>query len=277
MTSLQAFALYYSIHINQTSRENVMGLFLDDKKPPEPKPRVAQQAQWWPAAILILVLTGIGVVLWWIFKPLLTFEGKSKNQVKTQILILMILILGPLATLYILSPSVRDLVTLSKTHTLNHSRYGGRIFFPERENFKIEGVRRGITVGSKTYITYAGYTENVIQKMRPNECQMVTRSGRIGLASINQPEAAEGFIDEVKYQTVQRIGTLTGYEYAKEFFVRPRYWFSKEELETITVEIERTSSWKQFINDWDLIWKFDSGYRAFELKALSSEHAAACF
>ncbi len=254
-----------------------MGLFFDDKKPPEPQPQVVQEAQWWPAAILMLVLTGIGVVLWWIFKPLLTFEGKSKKQIKTQILILIILVLCPLIALYALSPSVRDWVTLSETHTLNHSRYGGRIFFPERENFKIEGARRGITVGSKTYITYAGYTENVIQKMRPNECQMVTRSKRIGLASINQPEAAEGFTDEVKYKTIQRIGTLTGHEYVKEFFIRPRYWLAQEELKTITVEIERTSSWKQFISDWGLVWKFDSGHRVFEVKALSSEHAVACF
>ena len=258
-----------------------MGLFFEDKKPPEPPPQVVQEAQWWPAVILLAIITGIGFFLTWTLKPALTylctFEGRSSKQIKNQVLILALLIFVPLVALYIFSPTVRDWITLSETHTLNHSRYGGRIFFPEREKFKIEGARRGITVGSKTYITYAGYTKNVMQKMRSNECQMVARAERIGLASINQPEAAEGFADEVKYQTVQRIGTLAGYEYAKEFFTRPRYWFAQQELATITVEIERISSWKQFINDWDLVWKFDSGHRAFEVKALSSEHAVICF
>lgn len=258
-----------------------MGLFFDDEKLPEPPPQVIQQPQWWPVVIFLAILTGIGVVLSWTLKPVLiylfTFEGRTSSQIKTQFLILALLIFGPFLALYIFLPTVRDWVTLSKTHTLNHSRYGGRIFFPGREDFKIEGARRSITVGSKTYITYAGYTENVMQKIRLNECQIVTRSERIGLASIDQPEAAEGFTDKVKYKTVQRIGTLTGYEYAKEFFTRPRYWFAQQELATILVEIERTSSWKEFINDWDLIWKFDSGHRAFELKALSSEHAVACF
>ncbi len=254
-----------------------MGLFFEDKKPPTPPPQVVQEAQWWPAALLILILTGIGVVFGWILKPLLTFEGRTKNQIKTQLLILTLLILTPLGALYTLSPTVRDWITLSKTHTLNYSQHGGRITFPERQHFDTEGARRGFPFGSKTYITYAGYTEEVIQKINPGDCQMVPRSKQIGLASRNQPAAAEGFTDQVSYVSVQAIGTLTGYEYLREWGRKPNYWLNKNKLDSIVVEIERTTSWKQFIDNWDLLWKFDSGHRVFEVKALSSEHALICF
>lgn len=260
-----------------------MGLFFEDSKPPEPPPPqvIQQQAQWWPAVIIVTILTGIGMLLGWVLKPMLTylftFEGRTTNQIKTQILIIATLILGPLVATYTLSPTVRDLVTLSKTHTLNHSRSGGRIFFPAREYFTVEGERRPIPVGEKTYITYAGYTKNVMQKVESNSCPILPRSERLGLASIDQPEGAEGFEDKVNYTTVQSLSNLTGFSYLWELAQRPALWFNETDRLVMMIEVEKTASWKQFIDDWDLVWEFDSGHRAFEVKALSTEHAVICF
>lgn len=256
-----------------------MGLFFEDTKPPQPPPQVIQEAQWWPAVLVGLLLTGIGLVLGWILKPLLTylftFEGRTANQIRTQVLTIVILFLTICITAYQFWP-VRNL-TISTPHTLNVSRYGGRIIFPEARYFKPEGQRRRFSFDSKIYITYAGYTENVVQKMSVGQCQMVTNWNRMGVASINPPVAAEGFADEVRYQLVQPVASLTALNYLWERLTRPKYWFDGTGLSLVMVESEKTADWKRFIDDWDLVWKFDDGRRAFEVRSLWNEHAVLCF
>ena len=256
-----------------------MGLFFDDKKPPETPPQAIQQPQRWPIALLILILTGIGMMLSWILKPLLTylftFEDRTRKQTGMQITIIIALLLGVMVLLYQIS-FIRHL-TIKTTHTLNHSQYGGRIAFPASEYFVPEGARRGVPFNNKTYITFAGYTKNVMQKIDQNHCQMVQNWERLGLSSINPPVAAEGLADEVRYTVVQTVSSLTGFSYLRERIIRPSYWFKGEGLVYVTVEREKSEPWKRFIDDWNLIWKFDSGHRAFEVRSLWNENAVVCF
>ncbi len=256
-----------------------MGLFFEDKKPPEPPPQVTQEVQGWPITLLVLILTGIGVALGWALKPLLTylftFEDRTRKQVGAQILIIIVLLLGGVALLYQIS-FIRHL-TIKTTHTLNHSRYGGRIAFPSSEYFTSEGSSRNVPFNNKIYITFAGYTKNVIQKINQNHCQMVQNWERLGLSSTNPPVAAEGFADEVRYTVVQNVSSLTGFSYLRERIMRPSYWFDGEGLAYITVEREKSEPWKRFIDDWNLIWKFESGHRVFEVRSLWNENAVICF
>lgn len=256
-----------------------MGLFFEDKKPPAPQAQVTQEAQRWPIVLLMLILTGIGTVLSWMLKPLLTylftFEDRTRKQAGTQILIIMVLFFGVAALLYQI-PFIRHL-TIKTTHTLNHSRYGGRIAFPSSEYFTPEGAPRNVPFNNKMYITFAGYTKNVTQKINQNHCQMVQNWEQLGLSSINPPVAAEGFADEVRYTVVQNVSSLTGFRYLRERIMRPNYWFNGEGLAYITVEQEKSESWKRFIDDWDLLWKFESGHRVFEVRSLWNENAVICF
>lgn len=255
-----------------------MGFFSDTKKTQEEKV-IKQEAQWWPVALLIVLLSAIGAVLGWMLKPLLTylftFEGRTSRQVRTQILVIALAGLTICALVYQI-PFARNL-TVSTTHTLNVSKYGGRLQFPEPHYFLPEGQRRGFEFDSKTYITFAGYTKGVMQKMGSGQCQMVTNWHRTGLASLTPPTAAEGFADEVRYTVVQSIESLTGLRYAWERFTRPKHWWRIDGLAQITVEREKTESWRRFIDDWDLVWKFGDGYRAFEVRSLWNEHALICF
>lgn len=252
-----------------------MGLF-EDTKPPEPPPQAAQKQE---RGIIVMFFVAVGYILMWIFKPIFvylgTFEGRSPSQVRIQVGILVLIALSlPLLAYQI--PFVRHLM-ISRTHTLNHSQYGGRIDFPEPQSFTPEGGRRGVSFNSRTYITYAGYTKNAMQKIDSGSCQMVTNWNRMGLASQRVPVAAEGFADEVSYVLVQNVQSLTGVDYLWERLTRPRQWFKAEELTEIMVERTKKENWKRFLDDWDLIWKFNDGYRAFEVRSLWDEHAVICF
>jgi hypothetical protein len=262
-----------------------MSLFFEDTKPPEPVPQVVQQQpQWWPIALLMLVLTGIGILLSWILKPLLTylftFEGRTSEQKKTQVAIILVLFGGALYALYRI-PSVRDFVTLRPTHTLNYSKFGGRALFPDRSMFISEGQRRAFRAdqyGAVTYVTYAGYTKNSMEKTESGYCHLVPRTEALGLSSRDTPVSAEGFKDEVEYTLVMSAADLKGWRYASWILAHPSSFFkNKNELAQTSIEINMTSSWKEFIANWDRLWTFPGGYKPFEVKALSSEHALICF
>lgn len=258
--------------------------FFPDTKPPEPSPQVVHQPQWWPAAILIFLLTGIGIVLGWILKPLLTylftFEGRTREQITAQIAIFAAIVLIPAFFLYRI-PAVRDAISLQTTHTMNYSKRGTRILFPDRSAFIVEGSRRAFrtqSYGGISYVTYAGYTKNVMEKTDPGYCHLVPRSERLGIASQDLPSNAEGFEDEVRYTFLQSATDQVWWRYAAWLIGHPDYWLkSRSDLAAITLEVEQVTSWKEFVENWDKVWSFPGGYKPFEVKALASEHAVLCF
>lgn len=266
-----------------------MGLFFEDTKPPEPQPPVIHQVvkQDWLAVfvagvfaiasfIVIALVKAVAFFAKPIFGYLFTFEGRTRQQIVTQMIIATILIAGPFLALYVMSPTVRDAISLSNSHTINHTN-GNRILFPDRHYFTVGGARIGYPFEGKTLITYAGYTEGTTQKMSPGTCQMVPRGMKIRLSSINQPTNAEGFKDEVKYAAMQRVVTLTGFDYFLEWVKRPKLWLSKREIDETVIEVEKEFPWRRFIDDWSIIEFNDGLYRSFEVKALATEHAIICF
>ncbi len=258
-----------------------MGLFFEDKKPETPPPQIIQEAQWGPIVIFLAFLSALGVLFSWTLKPMLlylfTFEGRTSNQIKTQLLVIAALVLGPLLALYTLSPAFRDRISLSETRTINHTARGDRVFHPDRSYFVIEGTRRGEIFDSKTYITYAGHTDGTFQKINPGQCQMLPRGQKIRLGSVAPPTNAEGFKDTVSYHAHQQVMSLSGFDYMWEWSKRPALWLNKRELDITVVEVDKTSNWKQFVDDWDIIRKDQNMYRSFEVKALAREHAVICF
>lgn len=269
-----------------------MGLFFEDTKPPEPLPQVMVQEtkhDWSTAliagmfAVIVLTLTAALKAFAFVAKPtfgyLFTFEGRSKEQITTQMAIATTIVLAPLFMLYQI-PFVRDGLTLRTTHTLNHSANGQRISFPDRSLFTPTDRRIGHVYDSKTYITYAGYTEAVMQKMSPSHCQLVTRGKRIGLASEEPPTNAEGFENEVEYEVEQRVSDMKTPAYMWYVFSHPGLWMTKRsELANIKVRIDVTSSWKEFTDNWRDVFSPPNmnGWKVYTLKALALEHATACF
>lgn len=266
-----------------------MGLFFEDTKPPEPQPLVIHQVvkQDWLAVFVAGVLAIISFIITALVKTvafipkrvfgyLFTFEGRTRQQSIAQLIIATILIVGPFLALYVMSPTVRDFISLSNSHTINHTN-GGRILFPDRHYFIVEGTRIGYPFEGKTLITYTGYTEGTTQKMSPGTCQMVPRGMKIRLSSIDPPTNAEGFKDEVKYTAMQRIVTLNGFDYFQEWIKRPKLWLNRREIDETVIEVEKEFPWRRFIDDWSII-EFNGGlYRSFEVKALATEHAIICF
>jgi hypothetical protein len=256
--------------------------FFQDTKPPEQEPRVIVQKQDWLTvlfaglfSILGLMLAGLGKAYWHVMKPLLTFENKTRSQVLRQLFIAAALNGIPMYLLYLV-PWVRDFTTLSATHTINHTN-GYRIMFPDRSYFVPQASRQGGNFDSKTYITYAGYTEGTFQKMESGTCQMVPRGMKIRLGSSSPPTNAEGFKDEVKYIALQKTSSLSGFSYAWQWVTHPKMWFRKKELDELVVEEEKEVSWKNFIDDWYAIRADNGPYKSFEVEALAREHAVVCF
>jgi hypothetical protein len=255
--------------------------FFQDTKPPEPQAIVVEKKDWLTAlivgifSILGLILVGTGKAYWHIMKPLLTFEGTTRQQVITQLSIVALLHGVPLYLLYLV-PWVRDFTTLSDTHTINHTN-GYRIMFPDRSYFVPEGSRRGASFDSKTYITYAGYTEGTFQKMEQGTCQMVPRGRKMRVGSASPPTSAEGFKDEVKYITLQTVDTVSSIRYAWEWTIHPKMWFHPKDLRELEVEVEKENPWKTFIDEWSIIRADVEPYRSFEVEALTREHAVICF
>lgn len=259
-----------------------MGLFFEEKRA-DPPPVVQEIKQGWLAVLIAgilsiatLILVGVAKAYWHMLKPLLTIEGKTRQQLSMHLPVAAVLMVGPLYVLYVTVPAVRDFASLSATHTINHTN-GYRIFFPDRSYFIIDSVRRGGQFNSKTYITYSGYTEGTFQKMRKGECQMVPRGTKIRLGSEDPPTNAEGFKEKVGYVVRRDMDDLSGTDYLLEWAKLPNLWLDRKKLERTTVDIHMESSWGKFIDDWDEIKEDADGYRSFEVRALAREHAVACF
>jgi hypothetical protein len=259
-------------------KEKNMGFF-QDSKPSDPPPQVVQQPQWWPAVIVILILTWLVTPLKWVFKPLLTylftFEGRTSEQAKTQILIIFVIFGGAFFALYQI-PTIRDFVSLKPTHTINVSN-GYRILFPDKSTFRIRDRRVNETYDSKTYWEYAGDTGNIMQKISSNECQKVVRSEKMSLASLQKPTQAEGFEDEVIYPIRQSVPNTHGWIHVSYVVAHPGYWFmTSSERISVTLEDEVSSTWQEFIDNWGDVTPLPDGYVPFKVKALSREHAVIC-
>lgn len=265
--------------------------FFEDTKPPEPAPPAVQVVKKdWIASLIDGIFTIGGVVIMallaglaYLLKPiltyLLTFEGRTREQIRNQLLILATIILVPSYFIYRV-PFVRDFISLKNSHTINITN-GYRISFPDRSTFVTREARYVLhNDGTRVYIAYTGYTQDSMQKMGFGQCQMVPRSERIGFLSARPPVQAEGFEDVVTYPISTSVSHLRGWKYASYMFAHPSYWFkSRETLASITVEYEVHSSWKEFADNWEKVWSPSNlgGYKPFEVKALSDEHGVVCF
>lgn len=258
-----------------------MGLFLEEKKPePKPEPQVIKQD--WLAvlidksfAFVTLVTVGLATLYWHVLKPLLTIEGKTRQQLSVHLPIAAVLIMVPLYGVYLI-PQVRDFVSLSSTRTINLSN-GDRISFPSRSFFMVDVQRRGGKFGNKTYISYAGYAEGTPQPIGKGQCQMVPRGEKIRLVSVDPPTNAEGFKAKVGYVIRKEIDDLSGTDYFFEWIKHPGLWLDTWKLERTVVDVSKDSSWEEFVDDWDDIREESGEYRSFEVRALAREHAVICF
>jgi len=269
-----------------------MGLFFEDTKPPEPTEPPVQVVKQDALTVLIgglitlviMLFAGAGKVIWAILKPYIDWctniEGKSRREAFGRLACLVVpLLLGALLIYRI--PSVRDFVSLKDTHTINYSN-GYRISFPLNRSLFVTREARYVVHndGTRIYIAYAGYTEKSMQKMEPNQCQLVPRSERMGFSSFNPPAQAEGFEDEVTYPINVNVPQMRGWRYASYLLVHPSYWFkNRAELSAVMVQYETTSSWEEFVNNWNQVWSPQNmdGRKPFEVKALAREHAVICF
>lgn len=269
-----------------------MGLFFEDTKPPQvPKPpaQVVKQDVFAVLvggliALVIMLVAGAGKLAWAILQPCIAWctniEGKSRQEALGRLSCLVVPLLL-IALLIYRIPSVRDFISLKDTHTINRTN-GYRISFPSNRSLFVTRDARYIVHndGVHVYIAYAGYTEKSMQKMESNQCQLVPCSERMGFSSYQPPVQAEGFEDEVTYQINVSVAQMRGWRYVLHLLVHPSYWFkSKNELSTILVQYEVTSTWEEFANNWNHVWLPPNmdGRRQFEVKALAREHAVACF
>jgi hypothetical protein len=266
--------------------------FFEDTKPPELAEPAAQVVKQGALAVLIaglitlviMLIAGAGKVLWAILKPYIEWctniEGKSRQEAFGRLACLVVpFLLGALLIYRI--PFVRDFISLKDVHTINHSN-GYRISFPANRSLFVTRDARHIVHndGTRIYIAYAGYTEKSMQKMGANQCQLVPRSERMGFSSYQPPLQAEGFEDEVVYPISVSVSDMHGWRYASYLSVHPSYWFkTRAELSAVMVQYETTSSWEEFVNNWNQIWSPPNmdGRRPFEVRALPREHAVACF
>lgn len=274
------------MNLNQLFEEKNMGFF-EDTKPPAPEPATQEVHQGWFAvligvigAILLALLVTLGKVFGWILKPYIAWctniEGKPRKEILIRVGFLVVPILILSFFVYRI-PVVRDLLSLSQTNTVNLSSNGLRINFPHRSFFEAGSQRQGILFNSRTYFSYAGYTEGFPQQIGKNECQGVTRGEKLSLKSHLPPPNAEGFTKEVTYVVRQRIARLSKKDYVFEWLKRPELWHKKLELEETVVEVTESSSWNEFVHNWIELKIDGDGYRSFEVKALPREHAIVCF
>lgn len=262
-----------------------MGLFFDDDKGDKTSQQERKSPQQGFFTVAGLMILGFFLsMLAWICKPaftwMFTFEGRTRDQRITQLIVIAIVFGGSAFLLYRI-PGVRDILSLSTTHTVNLLGSDGRILFPDRSFFVPEGNKRslrGSEIGNTTYVTYTGYNERVAEKMHPSFCQLVPRGEKILLSSETPPVRAEGFEDEVKYVTITNGTKVTGMSYVKFIILHPKTLIDDTELEKYEFADKKEEPWQNFLSDWEYVQKIsNSPSRWFELKALPSEHAIVCF
>ena len=216
---------------------------------------------------------------------LINKDGYDGRQLtRNRIIGVVLSVIFPGVPLYyvVTTPTVMN-VTIATEHTLNVSADGYRIPFPDRSLFA-PAERRNIVWETQLqwrayqYLSYAGHTEGVAQKVEWGLCQMVYRFRSISLASKEKPTHVEGYFNRVTYEVVYSITELIGMEYLWEMVAHPALIFkNKTELAQISTTKTRTESWTTFMRDWDVVTKTQDGYRIFTLQALPFEHGLACF
>lgn len=258
-----------------------MGSSLKEKESGSgPETKIVQQG-WFAVlidktfAFVTLVLVGLATLYWYVLKPLLTIEGKTRQQLSVHLPIAAVLIMAPLYGIYLIPP-VRDFVSLSSTRTVNLSN-GHRIAFPDRSFFVTDIQRRGVQFDNRTYFSFAGYTETTMQKMKKGQCQVLPRGEKIRLGSVDPPTNAEGFKAKVGYIMRREIGDLSGIDYLMEWVKHPDLWLDRRKLEHIEVDLPKESSWEELVLVWEDIREESDEHRAFEVRALAREYAGVCF
>lgn len=266
-----------------------MGLFFEDKKP-DPVPVRQEVRQDWLTALiagtfalagvlLLATLRSLAFIARPVFQHLFTFDGRTREQITVQMGIAAALIGVPAYLIYQI-PAVRDTLSLSRTHTINVSTHGQRIIFPDRAVFAKSERTMAYSYNGKRYISYAGYTDQKMEKASSGDCFMVERSERRGLHSEDPPIQAEGFEDKVTYLVSRNLRDLKGEMFFRHIVLVPeRWWKTDAELGRKTVEYQVTSTWQEMVENWDDIWSppgFNDN-KPFEVKALAREHAIVCF
>lgn len=265
-----------------------MGLFFDDNDSEkdtakETKIKMVQPAvqQGFLAALFLMLLGGLLTFLSWIFKPLLTwmftYEGRTEQQVRRQLLITLAIFGGGAFLLYRI-PSVRDFISLSSSHTYNINEGGKSVPLPDRSFFVAEEKSRYHRFNEIAYITHESDSENKLKLLNKNECPLVPRSIKIHLASAEIPNLALGFEDEVTYLTTKPLSEIYGLTYWRVKFAHPTtHLFKKrEELGDILWSQEEATTWQEFKNNWKHIRTVYDDRKVFWAKALNNEHAMIC-
>lgn len=283
---LQTLNILDRIPVNQLSKEKIMGMFFDDEieKPVPPQKENVNTHPGFFAAAGLMILGFFIMILTVILKQplmyLFNFEGRTRNQVTTQLVVIFVIFGGAIFILYRI-PFVRDWVSLSNVRTININSKE-RIFFPDRSNFVIDvnskwfRFREG---DDNDYLTYSGYTEHLAQNMQRSQCQLVPRSEKILLSSESEPRQAEGFEEEVRYSVRKSVPNIHGLNSALIHWANPSFFFkSKEFLDTQEFTLPEENSWREFMNDWNQISTIrGTNSRWFLIKAKSDQHAVICF
>lgn len=269
-----------------------MGLFSIDK-PEESKPVVQKQSFFTSlleifgkilVAVVMFVLNDIlRPFLLFIFGLLgyaLDFRRTDNKKLKIiQVAACGVIFFGTLLYIYKI-PSVRDWLTLAKTHTVNISN-GEQFLFPDRSYFVIDDERKILSLeqyGNKIFMTHTGYQKGVSVPIQKDTCYLLPRGERISLASKTSPVLAIGFEKELTYTITESVISLYGFEYFFQFVKNPSYIFKdKEELRHTSVTHDKNASWEVLQNEWWKLWNFSDGNKPFEVKALANEHAVICF
>lgn len=278
--------------IDQVLKGNDMGLFSADK-PEESKPVVQRQSFFTSlleifgkilVAVVMFVLNDIvRPCLLFVFGLLghaLDFRRTDNKKLKIiQATACGIIFFGTLLYIYKI-PSIRDWLTLAKTHTVNIDN-GQNFLFPDRSYFIVDSERKVLSLeqyGGKVFITHTGYQKGVSMPTAKDVCYLLPRGEKISLASKTVPVFAVGFEKEVIYTVTESVMSLTGADYILEFFKHPSHLFKdKEELKHITITHDKSASWEVLQREWWKLWNFENGNKPFEMKALSNEHAVICF
>ncbi len=217
-----------------------------------------------------------------ILGQLLSFEGLDRLERRRKLgiiltCILSILLIGALLIYKI--PLVRDYLTLSLKQTVNVDNYAGTIWMPPKEYFYPVAARTFLQHGndSRRYITYTGHGKDLRRELHLEDCQVVYRGETILISSASAPIYAVGFEDAVTYLRAIPASRVTGWRSYLMYAEHPGYMLMKEEqLASITYMYELTSTWTEFLNDWDSIYTYPGGDKYVEVKALWNEHAMVC-
>lgn len=263
-----------------------MGLFFEDTKTGEEK-KSAIQGHGFLATVLLLFL---GFIIQQIFTPLAkglsalighTLDPRGTVNKKVQIIQVLVIagiFLGTVLFLYKI-PVIRDMVTLSRTHTTNISG-SSTILFPDRSYFANDNERKVFKLDpdGPTYVTYSGYTKNQSLSLKENFCLLVDRGEKASFSSLTPPIYAVGFEDTVTVVFKKPLKLVPRWRYILEMIGHPSYLLLDEKTRGDIVLTYSTSiQWNELYSEWQYLWMFNDGGKPIDIEAKWNEHALICY